>query len=443
MSDTLAISQPVAAGPKQAGLNRMYRLLVWLPVAFVLIFAAAFWHFVHFAIMANPALNGLIFLVMGWGSWTMLGHVSRVYREDAVFRSGMAWLRKGIWSGEQDPRLGPPAYVMGMIERLQKLGLGHQVYIHSSAMEPELESLEQYLEKKQELSQFLVGLMVALGLLGTFVGLLETLVQTSALIGTIAKSSGGGGNMEQEFSKIVGGLQGPLTAMGTAFSASMFGLIASIMLGFQMVIVRKSALEFVERVRDEVLSLAEKSKDGAHVEVTERFLSTLLADILLAHKQTTTGLTQVVSRLDELVPAVKIAATTAAELAVRVKQQEAVLEKTSATVGNVAKVVPALSKLAESAAGILTTANDSNDRVAQMLSYLPRQSELLEDVQSTLVRVDTLSNSIRALQGSTSSLSEEVKRHSVVVQRMDGTLWNMEKESLREALDSPSGPVRD
>jgi hypothetical protein len=437
-AETTASVQP-AAVPHVAGLSRRHRWLVWIPLVSVFAFAAGFWHFVSFAIMSNPALNGLIFVVMGWGSYTMLGHVARVYAEDAVFRKGMAWLRAGVGGSEQDPRLGPPAFVLGMIERLQKLGLGHQVYLHSSAMEPELEALEQYLDKKQELSQFLVGLMVGLGLLGTFIGLLETLVQTSALIGTIAKSAGGGGNMEEEFAKIVGGLQGPLTAMGTAFSASMFGLIGSIMLGFQMVIVRKTAQDFIDEVRTEVLSLAEKSTVNAQVEITERFLSTLLADILLAHKQTSTGLASVISRLDELVPAVKVAATTAAELAVRVKSQERVLEQTSSTVGGVAKVVPIMSSLAASSAAILAKTTDSNERVEQMLTFLPHQAEMLEEVQKALVRVDTLSKEVSSLRGTTGSLRDEVKQQSVVVKRMDTTLWNSEKEGLRDALAAPAG----
>ena len=206
-----------------APLSWRHRVTVAIPLLMLGLAAAAFWHFVSFAVMSNPALNGLIFAVMGWGVVTMFLTVGHVYREDRVFRSGLAWLRKGVWSGEQDPRLGPPAYVMGMIERLQKLGLGHQVYLHSSAMEPELVALEHHFEKKQELSNFLVGLMVGLGLLGTFVGLLETLVKTSALIGTIASGAGGGGDMAADFARIVGGLQAPLAAMGTAFSASMFG----------------------------------------------------------------------------------------------------------------------------------------------------------------------------------------------------------------------------
>ncbi len=441
-SPTSAASSLPESNRHLGALSNIYRYLVALPVVLLAVFAFAFWHFVSFALLSNPALNGLIFLVMAWGSGTMFLHVWRVHLEDQVFRAGMVWLRDGSGGNEQDPKYGKPAHVTGMLDRLSKLGLGHQVYIHSSAMEPELEDLTGYFERKQELSQYLVGLMVALGLLGTFVGLLETLVQTSSLIGTIAKSTGsGGGNMEEEFAKIVGGLEGPLSAMGTAFSASMFGLIGSITLGFQMVVVRKTAAEFVERVRSEVLSLAERTKVSMHVEISERFLSTLLADILQQHKETTGMLNLAVRQMAELVPAVKAAAVTSAELALRVASQENVLERTSQTVGSVAQLVPVLGSLATTSHGILDQAKDSRERLEKMLAFMPRQEALLTAVDAAMGRVETLAVEVASLRKGTQSLHEVVRDQSTVIRRLDNTLWNTEKEALLKAAEPPAdGP---
>jgi uncharacterized protein YoxC len=416
-------------------LSRRHWFMVALPVLLLAAASGSLWHFVSYAVMTNPVLNGLIFAVMCWGSWTMFGHVGGVYLEDRVFRAGMVWLRDGAGSGEQDPKLGERAHVVGMLDRLNKLGLGHQVYVHSSAMEPELEALEQFFEKKQELSQYLVGLMVALGLLGTFFGLLETLVQTSSLIGTIAKGTGGGGNMEEEFAKMVGGLQGPLSAMGTAFSASMFGLVGSIMLGFQMVVVRKTSTQFVEQVREEVLSLAERSKVSAEVEITERFLATLLADILQQHKETSGLLGSAVERMAELVPEVKAAAATSSELALRVRSQENVLERASQTVGSVGQVLPVLGKLAVTSHEVFNQARSSGERIEKMLAFMPRQESLLADVQDALNRVDTLASEVRSLSKSTQELRETVREQGAIVRRMDNTLWNTEKSALLTAAD--------
>lgn len=428
---------PRAAPVHDHGMGKRHIFFVALPPLAMLAGAASMWHFVSFAIMANPILNGLIIAVLCWGMWTMAGHLVELFGENRVFGAGMRWLRDA--GSEQHPRLGPPAFVVGMLERLQKLGLGHQVYIHSSAMEPELEALEQYLNKRQELSQFLVGLMVGLGLLGTFVGLLETLVETSALIGTIAKSAGGGGDMESEFVKIVGGLQKPLSAMGTAFSASMFGLVGSIVLGFQMVAVRKAATDLVETVRGQVLSLAEKSSVNENVEISERFLATLLADILEQHRASSAGLADVVARLDQLVPQVAQMAGASAELSSRLQSQEQVLALTTATVGGVGEVVPAMARLATAAEGMLQHTGSSNDRVGEMLNFLPAQEALVSNVRAALSRVDSLEREIGALTASNESLKDEVLQQAALVKRMDSTLWNLEKDQLRDALADDKG----
>jgi len=368
----------------------------------------------------------------------MLGHVGALYKEDTVFRGGMAWLRSADSPGAQDPRFGPHALVTGMLERLQKLGLGHQVYVHSSAMEPEIESLSHHFERRLELSQFLVGLMVGLGLLGTFVGLLETLVQTSELIGTIAKSAGGGGgggNMEEEFAKIVGGLQGPLSAMGTAFSASMFGLIGSIMLGFQLVVVRRTATEFVESVRAEVLSLAEGSSISAEVEITERFLATLMADILEQHRETTKLLGDATDRMAQLVPQMQASANASAQLAERLSAQESVLESTARTVGSVAQVLPALGQLVKASSEIMAQAGDTGDRVEKMLGYLPAQEALLGDLKVALEGVASLTSEVRALKQTTDVMRTAVSEQGATVRRLDATLWNQERQSLLDTVD--------
>lgn len=445
MSDThtAVVSEPLLPrGPKgrDHGIGTRHVFFVALPLLAMLAGAASMWHFVSFAIMSNPILNGLIIAVLCWGMWTMVGHLLELFGEDRVFRAGMRWLQDGDASGEQHPRLGPPAFVTGMLDRLQKLGLGHQVYIHSSAMEPEIEALEQYLDKRQELSQFLVGLMVGLGLLGTFVGLLETLVETSNLIGTIAKGAGGGGDMEGEFAKIVGGLQKPLEAMGTAFSASMFGLVGSIVLGFQMVAVRKAATDLIETVRGQVLSLAEKSSVNENVEISERFLATLLADILEQHRASSAGLADVVARLDQLVPQVAQMAGASARLTERLESQEAVLERTTATVGGVGDVVPAMARLASAAEGMLQESGSSNERVGRMLDFLPAQEALVTDVRTALVRVASLEREITALTVSNQGLKDEVLQQAVLVKRMDSTLWNLEKDQLRDALSDDKGP---
>ena len=437
MTETTIQNKLVASVSHIKGsLKPIYAYMIWLPPLAIIAATIAAWHFVRFAFAANPAINGLILVIMSWGAISMAQHIRSCYKEDKVFFAGIDWLRKGAYSSEPNPKLGPAAYVQGMLERLEKIGLGHQVYVHSAAMEPEIVALEQYFEKKQELSNFLVGLMVGLGLLGTFIGLLETLISTSELIGGIAASLNGGGDMEAEFAKIVGGLQKPLSSMGTAFSASMFGLVGSIMLGFQVVVVNKAVAMLVENIREEVLSLAEKSKVNANVEITERYLAVLLADIMEQHRQTEARLLEVSEQMAALTPSVTQAALSSAKLADAVSAQYNTLERTIMAVGQVRDVVPLIAELASATSQNLRESAATRLYVDEIAKHLPDQAMMSADLRIALKSMVDLRLQLEESRNTSSELAVEVRLQGDVLKRVDAVLWSGEKKALREALDA-------
>ena len=92
-----AIDTSTAATPT-VRLSSIYGVLIWLPLVFVAAGAVGLWHFVSFAFVSNPVLNGLILAVALWGASTMVGHVRLAYSEYKVFSAGMDWLRRGEWS---------------------------------------------------------------------------------------------------------------------------------------------------------------------------------------------------------------------------------------------------------------------------------------------------------------------------------------------------------
>jgi hypothetical protein len=437
VSETTAQAKPVHTGRSAKGsLGRLHSVLIWMPLAFIAVGAAGAWHFVSFAFISNPVLNGTIGLVALWGAFVMASHVRAAYREDRVFFAGIDWLRKGAWSSEPDPRLGPGAFVLGMLERLEKMGLGHQVYVQSAAMEPELEALETYFHKRQELSNFLVGLMVGLGLLGTFIGLLETLVATSELIGGIASSlGGGGGNMDSEFGKIVGGLQKPLAAMGTAFSASMFGLIGSIMLGFQAVVVSKTVASLVDNIREEVLSLAEKSKENANVAITERYLATLLADMMEQHRQSESRLADVAQQITALTPSIIQAAQSSTRLADVVAAQHEALDRTTHAVGQVRDVVPLIAELAHASGENLRESAATRTGVDEITRHLPDQAVMGEELKAALQAMTGLRAQLDESRATTRELSTEVRLQGAVLKRLDAALSSNDRSALRKVLE--------
>jgi hypothetical protein len=429
--------QPVVAAAK-GSLSRLYAVLIWAPMLAVVIGAASFWHFVSFAFTSSPALNGLILAVMLWGAVTMLLHVRGAYQEDRVFFSGVDWLKRGVWSDEPPPRLGPKAYVQGMLERLEKLGLGHQVYVQSAAMEPELDALGHHFEKKQELSQFLVGLMVGLGLLGTFIGLLETLIATSGLIATIANGVGGsgsGGGMESEFARIVGGLQKPLEAMGTAFSASMFGLVGSIMLGFQMILVRKTEAALIDNIREEVLSLAEKTKVNANVEITERFLANLLADVMEQHRKSEESMLLITDKLSALLPRIEQASEVNSTLARAMLKQVESADKTTAVLGQFTQAVPLMAQVAQASQAVHAELLQTRTMLDDMAAHLPGQEDLSAKLSHNLRAVQEMAANLGKSQSALRDLTTEVRLQGDVAKRLDATLWNSEKNALKTMLD--------
>jgi hypothetical protein len=431
-------SQPAVAMPrKPLRLSHRYAFIIWMPLLAVALGCAGAWHFVSHSFISNPGLNGVILAVSVWGASAMFGHVRSAYKEDRVFFAGLEWLRKGTWGSEPHPSLGPVAFVQGMLERLEKMGLGHQVYVQSAAMEPELEALEQYFHKKQELSNFLVGLMVGLGLLGTFIGLLETLMATGDLIGSIAQSLGGsgsGGGMESEFSRIVGGLQKPLSAMGTAFSASMFGLVGSIMLGFQAVIVNKTVANLVDNIREEVLSLAEKSQTNANVEITERYLATLMAEMLEQHRQSQERLNAVVQQITDLTPHVQQAALSSVQLAEVVGAQRESLDRTTHAVWQVRDVVPILGELAAGVATGLKESASTRSGVDDVVRHLPDQAAMNADLRHAIAAMGELARQVELCHVANRDLAIEVRHQGAVLKRLDTVLWNSEKSALGQAL---------
>jgi hypothetical protein len=429
------------APPVLGTLSPRLMWLFWAPLAVTAAGAVAGWDFVYFAFASALALNGKILIVMLWGSLVMFLQMRVAYREDRAFHSGIDWLRKGAWSSQPNPKLGPPAFVQGMLERLEKLGLGHQVYVQSAAMEPELEALENHFRKRQELSNFLVGLMVGLGLLGTFIGLLQTLIATSELIGSISKAvGGGGGNMEAEFGKIVGGLQKPLESMGTAFSASMFGLIGSIMLGFQTVVVNKTVAQLVDNVRETVLSLAEKSKDGAHVEITERYLATLLGDMMEQHRAAEERLAAVALKLTELTPQVAEAARSSQQLAGALGDSRVALTQAGdglgAVQGALGQVLPAMGELSQLSAESLREAVRARAGVEAVVSHLPDQAELSRQLRDTMRDLDGLRQELRQSRTEGDALAREIREQSAVLKRLDALLYQTLQDDLRRALSA-------
>ncbi|MEO0911012.1 MAG: flagellar motor protein MotA, partial [Pseudomonadota bacterium] len=99
----------------------------------------------------------------------------------------------------------------------------------TNSMRSILDSIGNRLDESRDISRYLIGLLVFLGLLGTFWGLLQTIGSIGA---TIQSLDPGSGDANDVLDALKSGLREPLDGMGTAFSSSLFGLAGSLVLGF-------------------------------------------------------------------------------------------------------------------------------------------------------------------------------------------------------------------
>ena len=128
----------------------------------------------------------------------------------------------GTMTETRPPRLlGPMSTMMG--EKKGRLSLS------ALSMRTLLDGIQTRIEESHDISRYLIGLLIFLGLLGTFWGLLETV---NAVGNAIAGLSGAVDEPAIMFQQLKRGLEEPLSGMGTAFSSSLFGLAGSLVLGF-------------------------------------------------------------------------------------------------------------------------------------------------------------------------------------------------------------------
>lgn len=113
-----------------------------------------------------------------------------------------------------------------VVEEVQRNG---SFRIPTATMQVLVADLETKLDDRQGMSHYLGALMVLLGLLGTFIGLMHTLESVGGILGSMDLSGNGGSGA---IAALIESLKRPLEGMSTGFGASLFGLIGSLIIGF-------------------------------------------------------------------------------------------------------------------------------------------------------------------------------------------------------------------
>ena len=172
------------------------------------------------AYFANPGLNTLIIAVLTLG-------ILYGFRQIVVLGPEIRWVNE---FRRADPGLSIPPAPRLLAPMATMLGdRKGRMQLNALSMRSILDSIGSRLDEQREISRYMIGLLIFLGLLGTFWGLLTTV---SSVGTTIHGLNVEGADPATVFQNLKAGLEGPLSGMGTSFSSSLFGLSGSLILGF-------------------------------------------------------------------------------------------------------------------------------------------------------------------------------------------------------------------
>ncbi len=230
------------------------------------------------AFNANPALNGLILFILGIGIVYNL-------RQAGVISPAVNWVNS--FRDSIDPsrtKLPRPPGLIGAMARMLLDADDRGGRLTQGSSRAILDSLGQRIDEGREFGRYITNLLVFLGLLGTFWGLLQTVDAVAEVISGLA--SNGSGQATDALSQLINNLEAPLSGMGTAFSSSLFGLAGSLVVGFLDIQAGQAQNRFYSDLEDWLSGITEtvtaKAGDKASFEAGSEDVLGALQNIELA-----------------------------------------------------------------------------------------------------------------------------------------------------------------
>jgi hypothetical protein len=232
----------------------LVRMLVFMLV--VTILAVVLFPHMQRAFMANPGLNGVIIGALMLGVVYAFRMVWRLWPE-INWVNGFRIANPGLELTHTPKLLGPMATLFR--------DRSHRTMLSPLSMRSLLDSIASRLDEARDLSRYLVGLLIFLGLLGTFWGLLETVTSVGDAIRALDVSSAQSATV---FEELKSGLEAPLSGMGLAFSSSLFGLAGSLILGFLELQASQAQNRFYNDLEDWLSTITDiQAGDGGSLAV--------------------------------------------------------------------------------------------------------------------------------------------------------------------------------
>ncbi len=233
--------------------NYLFRMIAF--VVIVIALAALLFRTLAEALMANPALNGVILGVLVIG-------IAFSFRRVLLLNVDVKWL-DSLKTSEKEPRARRQPRLLASLATMVTEGRG-KLALSAVNLRSILDGIGSRMDESREIARYLVGLLIFLGLLGTFWGLLQTITSVGDVISNLSISTDN--DMVTVFDNLKGGLEQPLEGMGTAFSSSLFGLAGSLILGFLELQASQAQNRFYNDLEDWLSGYTRLSRGNIGVE---------------------------------------------------------------------------------------------------------------------------------------------------------------------------------
>lgn len=199
------------------------------------------------AFSANSVLNGVILAILAFGATVSFIQVFRL-------KAAISWLT--TFREKRENKTPPSVIIAPLLPALGKNGEVMTLGTHTTrAM---LDSVYARIDEGREVVRYLMNTLILLGLLGTFWGLLQTVSGITSVVGGL---NVGDGDLKLVFDRFKDGLQTPLKGMGISFSASLFGLASSLILGFYDLTAGRIQSRFCEELEDWISTVPAATSD--------------------------------------------------------------------------------------------------------------------------------------------------------------------------------------
>jgi len=263
------------------GIFQKYVVRMLIFVSFVIFFSIYFFNKIQLFFNTNITLNSSIVIIL------ILGIIF-LFRQVLVLQPEIDWLNSFI-NKKRNLSTPPPNFLKPLLQLIKTQP--DKIIFSQVGAKTLLESIESRLIEQREISRYLIGLLIFLGLLGTFWGLLETIESVSETIENLDFSQ----ESQKLFLLLKEGLEKPLSGMGTAFSSSLFGLGGSLILGFFDLQSSQAQNRFYNEIEEKLASytkISSFSTENINSDFAPAYIESLIENTAENLKMTTKEIEQ-------------------------------------------------------------------------------------------------------------------------------------------------------